>query len=209
MNNRSDQVSSAAILRERAAVILTCLLASGCAVGPNFTPARPPTLDRYPDQSVPARLGADGSTQTIELGPRHRSGLVAAVRLRRRWTISWRRGSSRARPSPRRVRRWSRAGIRPAPARACSFRASTPSPAPSVNGPIRSRLGQRGAGLDLQPLHPDRRGQLRARPVRRGAPAGRGAERPGRLSAPRGRRGLSAAHRQYRRCGDRPRGLRR
>jgi NodT family efflux transporter outer membrane factor (OMF) lipoprotein len=49
-------------------VILTCLLAAGCAVGPNFTRPRPPTLDRYPDQSVPARLGADGSAQSVELG---------------------------------------------------------------------------------------------------------------------------------------------
>ncbi|HUO11938.1 MAG TPA: efflux transporter outer membrane subunit [Caulobacteraceae bacterium] len=49
-------------------MLLACLLASGCAVGPNFAPPPAPTVDRYPDQSVPARLTGGGSAQTIELG---------------------------------------------------------------------------------------------------------------------------------------------
>lgn len=63
MNSRSRRGSS-----PRAALLLACLLASGCAVGPNFTPPAAPKLDRYPDQSVPARLDADGAAQTLRIG---------------------------------------------------------------------------------------------------------------------------------------------
>lgn len=50
------------------AMLLAALLASSCAVGPNFSRPPAPTLDRYPDQAVGDRLEADGSTQTVELG---------------------------------------------------------------------------------------------------------------------------------------------
>ncbi|MDR3472359.1 MAG: efflux transporter outer membrane subunit [Devosia sp.] len=44
------------------------MLASGCAVGPNFTQPAPPKLDQYSTQPGPAQPEADDATQAIELG---------------------------------------------------------------------------------------------------------------------------------------------
>jgi NodT family efflux transporter outer membrane factor (OMF) lipoprotein len=52
----------------RIAAVLACLLASGCAVGPDFTRPAPPRLERYAAQPGAGRLEADGQAQTIELG---------------------------------------------------------------------------------------------------------------------------------------------
>lgn len=51
-----------------AAATAVGLVLAGCAVGPDFKTPSAPHVDRYPDQAVPARLTADGSSQTIELG---------------------------------------------------------------------------------------------------------------------------------------------
>ncbi len=45
-----------------------CLLASACAVGPNFSQPAPPRLDRYGDPPGQRVLTGDGATQTIALG---------------------------------------------------------------------------------------------------------------------------------------------
>jgi NodT family efflux transporter outer membrane factor (OMF) lipoprotein len=68
MSNDAMRATRRRVWPHCAAMVLAGLLASGCAVGPNFTPPPPPALDRYPDQSDQARLEADGSAQTIELG---------------------------------------------------------------------------------------------------------------------------------------------
>jgi len=68
MKTRAGRSSDRRSPRGPTALVLACLLASGCAVGPNFAPPAAPAVDRYPDQSVPARLEADGSAQTIEPG---------------------------------------------------------------------------------------------------------------------------------------------
>ncbi len=44
------------------------LIASGCAVGPNFSRPAPPTLDRYSAEPGPTRLDADGAAQIIAPG---------------------------------------------------------------------------------------------------------------------------------------------
>lgn len=51
----------------RAAPIgLACLIAAGCAVGPDFKTPAPPRLDRYP--AAPAAMTGDGVDQTLRLG---------------------------------------------------------------------------------------------------------------------------------------------
>ena len=51
-----------------AAAVAACLLATGCAVGPNFSRPTAPTFDRYTVQPGPTRLDADGAAQAVELG---------------------------------------------------------------------------------------------------------------------------------------------
>jgi len=55
--------------RNKPAVLLACLLITGCAVGPNFVPPQPPPVDHYTSEGEPARtVTADGQAQTFEAG---------------------------------------------------------------------------------------------------------------------------------------------
>lgn len=68
MQSRANRACRRPLPLRQAVLVIAGLLASGCAVGPNFAPPAAPTLNHYPNQSIPPRLEADGSAQTIELG---------------------------------------------------------------------------------------------------------------------------------------------
>jgi len=51
-----------------ASAALIGLLASGCAVGPDFHRPAPPRLDRYDTGPAPATLNGDGAAQTLQMG---------------------------------------------------------------------------------------------------------------------------------------------
>jgi len=48
--------------------LMGCILAGGCAVGPNFSRPSPPQLDRYAPEPGPSRTGPAGAAPTIGFG---------------------------------------------------------------------------------------------------------------------------------------------